>query len=266
MKRIYLRYPELLLRHCFCRYYILVLMWLRSWIFVKVFYAIWKPWYQPHRNKCLISAVVTLGNLSDIHFILEWSDLTLTSMNLTTTPSTIPHEVPKIKIVRVANKLRKCHSVSASLSPSFPSYQHSRSISVVLPVLPEWVQASWTQQSMSHFCCLCKWYCFGCGSDSCSLFTFSYKSDSATMNAITASTMIWTSTESTADDNENNECTGGIHYGLNFFADDDCVWCFLCVSDKIKSNLSRSWPSAVPLTNIIGQLVICSFGHLVIYG
>ena len=95
---------------------------------------------------------------------------------------------------------------------------------------------------------------------------FSSKYASATMNTITASTTIGTSREGTSDDNENNDFTGGLHYGLDCFDYDDCVWCFLCVSDKIKSNLSRSWPSAVPLTNIIGQLVICSFGHLVIYG
>ena len=93
---------------------------------------------------------------------------------------------------------------------------------------------------------------------------FSSKSDSATTNAITASTTIGTSRDVTADDNENNECTGGIHYGLNCFVDDDCVWFFLCVSDKIRSNLWRSWPSAAPLTNILSQLVIWSFSC--IYG
>ena len=65
----------------------------------------------------------------------------------------------------------------------------------------------------------------------------SSKYASSNTNAITASTMIGTSSKGTADENENNECTGGIHYGLDCFADDDCVWCFLCVSDKIKSNL-----------------------------
>ena len=66
---------------------------------------------------------------------------------------------------------------------------------------------------------------------------FSSKAAFASKNAITASTTIGTSSEGTDDGNENNECNGGIHYGLDCFADDDCVWCFLCVSDKIKSNL-----------------------------
>ena len=66
---------------------------------------------------------------------------------------------------------------------------------------------------------------------------FSSKDASATKNAITASTTIGTSREGTSDDNENNDFTGGLHHGLDCFDYDDCVWCFLCVSDKIKSNL-----------------------------